>query len=98
MCPEATGQIQTSFQAGGITSARIRSSVAGSVTGWPPASTYVKPFPRRRRVSPGPEQETRRSRVLGMASRSDLWLEVHGRLLGGVAAQVGADVCGDEIG
>src|SRR3954471_16325751 len=96
MCPLATGQIHTSSHAGGMTRERIRSSVAGSSTFRPPASTYSKPFPRRRRARPGAEQETRRS--LAMTGSSDLGFDVHGGLLGRVAAEVGADVPRDEVG
>src|SRR4051794_12924082 len=98
MWPLATGQIQTSFHAGGITSAWMRSRVAVSVMRFPPASTYSKPFPRRRRWRPGPAQETRRRRVVATVGPSDLGLEVHRGLLGGVAAEVGADVGSDQIG
>src|SRR3954470_2969585 len=98
MCPLAVGQIQTSFHAGGMTSALIRSRTAASVTSEPAASTYTKPLPRRRRAMPGPEQETRRRRVVATCRPSDLGLEVHGRLLGAVAAEVGADVGRDHLG
>src|SRR4051794_16349447 len=98
MCPLAVGQIQTSFHAGWMTRALMRSSTAGSVTREPPASTSTKPLPRRRRAMPGPEHETRRRRVVATWRRSDLGLEVHRRLLSAVAAQVSADVGRDHLG
>src|SRR5919106_5035279 len=55
------GQIQTSFQAGGMTSARMRSRISGSRIRSPFSSRYSKPRPRRRRPKPGPEQSARLS-------------------------------------
>src|SRR3954451_60841 len=60
------GQIQTSSQAGGITSSAIRVSTSGSVTLFPSPSTYSKPLPRRRRRIPGEEQSTLRRRATGL--------------------------------
>ena len=51
--PSGSGQIQTSVQAGGIASDRIRSSVSRSRIRRPSGSTYVKPRPARRRLMPG---------------------------------------------
>src|SRR4051812_50119468 len=79
-----------------MTSALIRSIVVVSVTRLPPASTYTKPFPRRRRAMPGAEQETRRRRAVATSVPSDLGLEGHRRLLGRVAAEGGADVRRDQ--
>jgi hypothetical protein len=53
MCPPGCGQIQTSSQAGGITSARIRAITCGSLTGVPPGPKYRNPRPQRlRRIPP----------------------------------------------
>ena len=41
----------------------MRSSTEGSVIRRPSSSRYSKPLPRRRRLSPGPEQSTRLSRA-----------------------------------
>src|SRR5207248_5974111 len=57
------GQIHTSFHAGGIASARMRSSVSASSTRPPAASTYSNPRPRRRRLIPGRLQSARRRRL-----------------------------------
>ena len=46
-----------------MASSRIRSSTEGSVMRLPSSSRYSKPLPRRRRLMPGPEQSTRRSRA-----------------------------------
>jgi hypothetical protein len=58
-CPVRCRQIQTSVQAGGIASSRMRPRVSSEETRSPPASMYSKPRPRRRRVIPGCEQSTR---------------------------------------
>ena len=63
-CPRGYGQIQTSSQAGGIPSSRMRSTTSGASIRVPSSSRYSKPLPRRRRVIPGPEQSERRSRVI----------------------------------
>src|SRR5215217_7790300 len=63
MCPFASGQIQTSFHAGGIASESMRARISGSRTALPDASTYVKPRPRRRRAIPGPSIRALRSRM-----------------------------------
>jgi hypothetical protein len=54
MCPSASGQIQTCSQAGGITSALILASAAGSRTGAADGEKYLNPRPHRRRLIPGP--------------------------------------------
>jgi hypothetical protein len=60
------GQIHTSVQAGGMTSARIRARTSGSVTRVPCGSRYTKPRPLRRRRSPGAAGSDRLS--LGMTT------------------------------
>src|SRR5687768_5440073 len=65
MWPCAQGQIQTSFQAGGMPRPRRRSTTSGSSIGSPSSSRYENPRPRLTRWKPGPEQSARRS--LGMA-------------------------------
>ena len=52
--PSGSGAIQTSAQAGGIRSARIRSSVAASVICVGGLVEYRKPYPSLTRVMPGP--------------------------------------------
>jgi hypothetical protein len=58
--PFACGQIQTSVQAGGMTSSRIRSRSAGAGRE-PSGAQYRKPRPPR---SPGAEVSLRRNRVI----------------------------------
>ena len=62
--PIGSGQIHTSFQAGGIASVRTRSRISESSIGAPSSSTYENPRPRRTRRSPGPAQSERRRRRL----------------------------------
>src|SRR5581483_8946215 len=69
MWPFGHGQIHTFSQAGGMVSARMRSSVSGSSIDSPVASsTYENPRPRRTRRIPEVEQSARRRR--GMATDS----------------------------
>ena len=70
MWPRASSQIQTSVHAGGITRARMRASVSGSVTREPQASRYTKPRPARRRRIPAAEQSLRRSLTICPAQPS----------------------------
>ena len=53
MWPSGSGEIQTSAQAGGIRSARIRSSVAASLISAPARSRYRKPSPALTRGDAG---------------------------------------------
>jgi hypothetical protein len=50
MWPKGSGEIQTSRQAGGMTSAVIRATISASVIRSPFSSRYMKPLPQRRRV------------------------------------------------
>src|SRR5438128_897097 len=60
-CPFGSGQIQTSRQAGGMASARMR-SIAGPVSIRSPLwSRYLNPRPHRTRRIPGAEQSALRS-------------------------------------
>src|SRR5690349_4137845 len=61
MWPLGHGLIQTSFQAGGIASATMRSRCSSSVILARSRSRYTKPRPARRRVQPGASMRTRRS-------------------------------------
>lgn len=60
MWPSSSSQIQTFVQAGGIASVRMRSSVASSLSGFPAASRYENPRPRRILVMPSPPGSLRR--------------------------------------
>src|SRR4051812_11530341 len=106
MCPSGLGQIQTSSHAGGIASWTIRSIASASVTRRPSSSRYSNPLPRRRRLRPGPEQSTFRSRratdpCCPVASRLNLAADREGLLeeLGrraGVAARADPEVEADR--
>jgi hypothetical protein len=59
---ERYGQIQTSFQAGGMTSSRMRSSTSSSSIRSPFSSRYSNPRPRAAPEDPGLAQSLRRRR------------------------------------
>src|SRR5260370_13947182 len=54
MCPSGSGEIQTSVQPGGMTSAATRRRASALVISAPNGSWYLKPPPTRSRVMPGP--------------------------------------------
>src|SRR5262249_49763316 len=81
-------QIQTSSHAGGIRRASMRSRSSRFRTLRSLWSRYSKPFPRRRRRIPGPEQSDLRRRGMGpesfprIARGNPVWTRVPARILG----------------